>query len=306
MKAVDLFAGAGGFTEGAEMAGCRVLWAANHWPVAVETHAANHPETVHACQDLHQTNWATVPPHDLLLASWCCQGNTHARGKPANNPEHDSSRATAWAVVSALEHHRPPFFIGENVRGFLNWALYPAWRMAVEALGYCLDIQLVDAADHGVPQHRERLFFVGVRAKHPLMLRLPQRDHVPASSFIDFDAGEWSMIEKPGRAEATLARVANGRRQFGDRFVMPYYGTGSGLTGRSLARPIGTITTRDRWAIVDGDRMRMLNKGENRDAMSFRRDYILPDDHRLAVHVLGNAVAPKVACDVVEALKAAA
>jgi len=100
--------------------------------------------------------------------------------------------------------------------------------------------------------------------------------------------------------------VANGRRQFGARFVMPYYGTGSGLTGRSLARPIGTITTRDRWALVDGDRMRMLNKGENRDAMGFRRSYILPDDHRLAVHVLGNAVAPKVACDVINALKEAA
>jgi DNA (cytosine-5)-methyltransferase 1 len=269
VNAVDLFAGAGGFTEGAEMAGCRVLWAANHWPVAVETHAANHPETVHACQDLHQTNWATVPRHDLLLASWCCQGNTH-------------------------------------VRGFLNWALYPAWRMAVEALGYCMDIQLVDAADHGVPQHRERLFFIGVRAKHPLLLRLPKRDHMPASSFIDFDAGVWSPIERPGRATATLARVANGRRQFGDRFVMPYYGTGSGLTGRSLARPIGTITTRDRWAVVDGDRMRMLSKEETRAAIGFRPDYILPGDHRLAVHVLGNAVALQVACDVIEALREAA
>lgn len=306
MKAIDLFSGAGGFTEGAEQAGCQVIWAGNHWPVAVETHAANHPNTIHACQDLHQVNWATVPKHDLLLASWCCQGNTHARGRPANNPEHDNSRSTAWAVISALEYHRPECFVGENVRGFLNWSLYPAWRMAVEALGYCLDIQMVDAADHGVPQHRERLFFIGVRAKHPLMLRLPKRAHVPASSFVDFDAGAWSPIERPGRAAATLARVANGRRQFGDRFVMPYYGKGSGLTGRSLARPIGTITTRDRWAVVDGDRMRMLNIPENRAGMGFRRDYILPDDHRLAVHVLGNAVAPLVACDVITALKAAA
>jgi DNA (cytosine-5)-methyltransferase 1 len=100
--------------------------------------------------------------------------------------------------------------------------------------------------------------------------------------------------------------VANGRRQFGDRFVMPYYGGGSGLTGRSLARPIGTITTRDRWAVVDGDRMRMLTKDENRAAMSFRPNYVLPADHRLAVHVLGNAVPPKMACDVIAALKAAA
>lgn len=36
MKAVDLFAGAGGFSTGARMAGATVVWAANHWPLAVE------------------------------------------------------------------------------------------------------------------------------------------------------------------------------------------------------------------------------------------------------------------------------
>lgn len=69
IRAIDLFAGAGGFTTGAEMAGCQVVWAANHWREAVDVHARNHPGTVHACQDLHQTDWTTVPAHDLLLAS---------------------------------------------------------------------------------------------------------------------------------------------------------------------------------------------------------------------------------------------
>jgi DNA (cytosine-5)-methyltransferase 1 len=306
MKAIDLFAGAGGFTEGARMAGCRVIWAGNHWRTAVDTHAANHPDTEHACQDLQQTNWSTVPSHELLLASWCCQGNSNARGKVANNPEHDDSRATAWAVIDALEYHRPPFFIGENVKGFLKWVLYPAWRVAVEALGYCLDIQIVDAADHGVPQHRQRLIFIGSRSKHPLMLRLPKRAHVPARTFIDFDAGDWQLIERPGRAPATLIRVANGRRTFGDRFLAPYYGSGSGLTGRSLDRPIGTITTRDRWAVIDGDRMRMLSVDEARIGMGFRKGYILPSEPKLAMHVLGNAVAPPKACAVITALMEAA
>ncbi len=45
--AVDLFAGAGGFSEGARAAGVRVLWAANHWPAAVQVHANNHPAPAH-------------------------------------------------------------------------------------------------------------------------------------------------------------------------------------------------------------------------------------------------------------------
>mgnify|MGYP003602919338 CR=1 FL=1 len=79
MKAADLFAGAGGFSTGARLAGVPVVWAANHWPAAVRVHARNHPDTVHACQDLQQANWATVPAHDLLLASPCCQAQPRTR-----------------------------------------------------------------------------------------------------------------------------------------------------------------------------------------------------------------------------------
>lgn len=304
MKAIDLFAGAGGFSTGATMAGCEVVWAANHWQSAVDVHALNHPNTIHACQDLQQAAWADVPAHDLLLASPCCQGHSRARGKLAGNPQHDASRSTAWAVVSAVEHHRPAFAIIENVVEFASWALYPAWRMAMEALGYCLAPHVIDAADHGVPQHRERLFIVATRSKHPAMLQFPIRDRVPASTFIDFDAGAWQPIEKPGRAASTLARVAEGRRMHGARFISSYYGSERG--GRSLARPVGTITTRDRHAIVDGDRMRMFSAQECRAAMGFPASYQLPAQHRLAVHMLGNSVAPPVARDVILALKEAA
>ena len=128
--AIDLFSGLGGWSTGAKIAECNVLWAANHWPAAVEWHSANHPETAHACQDLHQADWSSVPAHDLLLASPCCQGHSKARGKRHGNPKHDASRSTAWAVVSALEYHRPAMAIVENVPEFMAWALYPGpiWR----------------------------------------------------------------------------------------------------------------------------------------------------------------------------------
>lgn len=306
MKGADMFAGAGGFSTGAQMAGVKVVWAGNHWRIAVETHAANHPETQHVCQDLHQADWSLVPAHDLLLASPCCQGHSRARGKAANNPQHDASRSTAWAVVSCLEYHRPDIGLVENVREFLQWTLYPAWRLAIQALGYQIAPHVVDAADHGVPQHRERLYLVLTKSARPLMLQLPQREHVPAASIIDFDAPNWSPVEKPGRSEATLRRIANGRRAHGDRFVMPYYGSGSGTTGRSLKRPLGTITTLDRWAVVDGDRMRMLSANECRAAMGFPSDYVLPAQHRTAVHLLGNAVCPPVARDIIQAIREAA
>lgn len=301
MKVIDLFAGAGGFSTGAIMAGCRVVWAANHWPAAVQWHAANHPDTTHACQDLQQADFTAAPAHDILLASPACQGHTPARGK--ERPHHDAQRATAWAVVTCAEVHRPAVVIVENVPAFANWTLYPAWAAAMQALGYALAPTVVDAADHGVPQHRRRLFIVATRSRAPITLRLPQRPHRPASAIIDLAAGKWTAIDRPGRSPRTLARIAAGRQQHGDQFLAPYYGSGSGETGRSLGRPIGTLTTRARWAVINGDRMRMVRAIEGRALMGFPVDYKLPAGEALAWHLLGNAVSPIVARDIIEAVR---
>lgn len=304
MKAIDLFAGAGGFSTGAMMAGVQVVWAGNHWPAAVGIHKLNHGGAIHVCQDLHQARWDEVPAHDLLLASPCCQGHSRARGKTNGNPQHDASRSTAWAVVSALEFHRPQAGIVENVPEFMQWSLSPAWCQALIALGYAIAPHVVDAADHGVPQNRKRLFIVLTRSQRPLELQLQKRNHIPVSTIIDWEAGKWSQINREGRSSATLARISNGRAKHGDRFLTAYYGNENG--GRSIDRPIGTITTRDRWALIDGDCMRMISVTEARRAMGFPENYILPEQGRLAMHMLGNAVSPPVARDFIQAIRRAA
>ena len=295
MKAVDLFAGLGGFTEGAEAAGIKVVWAANHWAEAVRCHQENHPEVEHACQDLQQADWTAVPSHDVLMASPCCQGHSKARGK--DRPHHDASRATAWAVVSCAEAHQPPLIVIENVVDYKDWQLYPAWCQAMSTLGYTLSPHVLDAADYGVPQNRKRLIIIGTRSRHPLILR-PRDGAQPAiAPFIQWDRGTWRKIDKSLSAR-TLQRIANGRRRYGDRFLAPYYSSGSGLTGRSVDRPVGTITTKDRWAIIDGDRTRLFNVEECRAAMGFRSSYCLPKAPALAKHLLGNAVPPPLVTEV--------
>lgn len=304
MNCIDLFSGLGGFSTGATMAGCRVLWAANHWPTAVQWHTVNHPNTEHACQDLQQADFRQAPAHDILLASPACQGHSPARGK--EQPHHDAQRATAWAVVTCLEVHRPPVAVIENVPEFARWVLWPAWTAAINALGYALQPVVLDLADHGVPQHRRRLFIVATRSRHPIHLHLPRRPHQPAANCINFDAGTWSPIHRLGRSPRTLARIEAGRREFGHRFLAPYYGSGSGETGRSLHRPIGTLTTRARWAVIDGDRMRMVRAAEGRALMGFPADTRLPANEATAWHLLGNAVGPIQAADVINAIKEAA
>ncbi len=301
VKAIDLFAGLGGFTQGAiAVPNVDVVWAANHAPLAVEVHAANHPGTDHVCQDLHQANWAKVPSCDLVLASPCCQGHAKARGK--DRPHHDASRSTAWAVVSCCEFHRPEAFVVENVPEFAEWKLYPAWKLAMESMGYHMTSVVLDAADLGVPQHRERLFIAG-RLGSPVDISQPATPHVAIGPRIDWEWPRWSRVAD--KVEATRARANSGRDRFGDRFVMPYYGSGSGKTGRSLGRPLGTVTCTDRWAVVDGDRMRMLQVPEYRAAMGFPEDYQIAGSRKKQIHLLGNAVCPPVATHVVSEVVAA-
>lgn len=113
--AIDMFAGIGGNAQGAEKAGVRVVWASNHSKLATDYYERNQ-NLRPVRQDLRQANFTLLPYHWLGMASPCCQGHTHARGK--DKPQHDESRSTAWAVIDYLEAQQPHCFFVENVPDF--------------------------------------------------------------------------------------------------------------------------------------------------------------------------------------------
>lgn len=302
MRIADLFAGAGGASTGCVEAGATVVYAANHWPVAVATHQANHTRTKHACQDLHLADWTQLDPYDWLWASPSCKGHARARGK--ERPHHDAERATAWAVIDCVEATRPLGLTVENVPELREWALYGIWRAALEKLGYRLTEQVLCASGFGAPQERERLFVVGTRGKRAIELKSPGLEAPPASSFLDFTAGRWSDVHKPGRAANTLRKIAASRARLGSTFLLPFYGATK--VGRSIDRPIGTVTCKDRYALVHGDRLRMLTVDEYRAAMTFPAGYVLTGTREEQVRQLGNAVPPRMAAGIMRQVMEAA
>lgn len=185
MIGVDFFAGWGGFTLAASMAGVRIAVAANHWELAVEAHRLNHPEAEHWCQDLRQADWTTLPRFDLLLASPACQGHSTA-SQPKRRAFHDALRGTAWSVVDCADVTRPKAIIVENVPSFRAWTLYAPWRAALRALGYNVVELFITASRHGVPQRRTRLFVVATlrpATRDLLELHDVARKVIPEPSF---------------------------------------------------------------------------------------------------------------------------
>lgn len=307
-RLVDLFAGWGGASLGAEKAGAVVKLAANHWPMAVRAHQVNHPGTDHLCQDLNQANFWDFPDHDILWASPACQGFSQAaqgarKHKLNMRQKHDAIRSTAWAVINCLEAKRPAFAFVENVLDFQRWELFEMWALCTERLGYRMQICIADATAFGVPQRRKRMIIV-LTLDHALELDVPtiKRSEEPAfESCIDWndehvDAGErgWERIDtKPEKVQERIhnARTKKGR---GKTFLSQYVTNHPGVP---LSESIRTITTKSQWALVDGDFIRMLRVREIARGMGFSDDYQWPEESTKEQQIkgLGNAVCPPVA-----------
>ncbi len=297
-RAIDLFAGWGGFTLAAEQADVDVVWAANHWDLAVEAHALNHPGTAHVCQDLNLADWTQLPEYDLLLASPACPGHSTA-SQPKRRAYHDASRATAWAVIDCAEVTHPETIIVENVPAFRRWTLYPLWLEALKTLGYQTEDHVLRASDYGVPQRRSRLWIIASRVGASITPRKPSSE----PSFgpcIDWDAPGWRPITST--TPSAQKRIARGRSNHGSRFLSQHV---TGHPGVGLNEPIRTITTQDQWIVVDGDQYRPLTIRENARGMSFPENYSWPTHARRGdiITGLGNAVCPKQARVLIEEIR---
>ncbi len=325
LTAADLFAGAGGFSTGAAMAGLKVRWAVNHWSLAIDVHQANHPGVRHEPKDIFdaQPKWfADMPPVDVLLASPACQGHSEVAtgaGKRGATTGHEMLRSTAFTILTALDgfsraRSLPRIVIVENVRGFMRWSsdpdaldgsLFNRWLGLIESYGYKTQVLLLDAADLGVPQNRERLFVVASLGGEP-RIPVPSGPHVGFQCCAELDKGDWipvaDLAKQKHKGAWRRSRLGRENHPDDDAFLIHH---DSYNKGRSLERPIGTITaTPGQWAVVKrgrkGDLYRLLLVEEYRRAMAFPKGYALPVSANRAVELLGNAVCPPVAKYVIE------
>ncbi|MFF2621212.1 DNA cytosine methyltransferase [Oerskovia jenensis] len=174
----DLFCGAGGSSTGAiQVPGVAVRMAANHWPLAVETHNTNHPDADHDCADLSQVDPRRYPRTDILWASPECTNHSQAKGRKRVTAQPDlfdellpdeaaeRSRATMWDVVRFAEVHRYRAVIVENVVDSYHWPPFQAWLMAMASYGYehqlvFLNSMHAQAMGMPAPQSRDRQYVV--------------------------------------------------------------------------------------------------------------------------------------------------
>jgi len=316
-RVFDLFCGAGGSSCGARAAGGTIVGGLDLWGRAGETFQRNYDVK---CWEKELRKGSHVKPIaekigpvDLLLASPECTNHSVAKG---NAPRSEESRETAFQVISFAKTMKPRWIVVENVVSMKRWHAYSKWLAEIESHGYRTRELKLNAADFGVPQSRRRLFVVADRKQEPVAPEKNKGNQVPVTDILHKGTGEngYSYQMRPlfhaGRARPTELRANRAIDVVGKEmpFLIVYYGSDAAGGWQRIDRPLRTITTLDRFALVqkrDGEHvMRMLQPPELAAAMGFPPDYKWPDyiTRREHIKLIGNAVAPPVMEAVVRAL----
>ena len=214
-------------------------------------------------------------------------------------------------VVRFARALRPRWIVLENVIHMRPWSRYTELINVLRDLDYHVRELILDSSEFGVPQKRKRLFILADRERLPPEVVGP--DNAPCLTVKDIldPPGTWKTtpLRRNGRAPDTLARAERAIAELGEEasFLIVYYGTDGCGGWQSLDRPLRTVTTVDRFALVtpgpEGRQMRMLQVPELRKAMGFNDNYKLPSGTRRdKVRLLGNAVCPPVMEAVVSTL----
>jgi len=311
LRAIDLFSGAGGSSCGARAAGVKMIAAFDAWELAGKVYVDNFPDTLFhhgLLEDADIAKLAETLGHiDLILASPECTNHSPAKGKA---PRCEKSKDTAFQVVRFAEALKPRWVVIENVVSMRNWSRYGEFVERLQAIGYSIRQQVLNAKDFGVPQSRRRLFIICDLKAEPRPIKPRKRGVGHAADAIDQNGTyKYTVLRKETRSRATLQRADRAIAALGVKkpFLIVYYGSDHAGGWQRLDAPLRTVTTLDRFALVkrkSGEHvMRMLQVPELRLAMGMPRNFKLRHGTRRdRIRMMGNAVCAPVMRAVVHTL----
>ena len=162
MKIISLFSGAGGLDLGLIQAGNQVIWANDIDANAVETYRKNIGN--HIIQDdIKNIDIEQIPDGDVVVGGFPCQGFSQANRFRMLD---DSRNQLYRFFYDVIKQKQPKFFIAENVKGILSLGKGEAIKQIIadfQEAGYITDLHLVNVADYGVPETRQRVIIIGQR-----------------------------------------------------------------------------------------------------------------------------------------------
>ncbi len=192
---VSLFSGAGGMDLGFSNAGFNIIWANDNQKDFVETYKKNFGEHI-VLDGIENVNLTSIPQADVVIGGFPCQGFSVANMKRSVD---DSRNKLYRYFTKVIKRVRPKVFVAENVKGILNIGSGKVFEKIIKDFsdaGYNCKHTLLNAANYGVPQSRERVFIIGVRKD----LDVNKLQHPPAPTHADKEGYGFKKIISIGEA----------------------------------------------------------------------------------------------------------
>ena len=264
IKFIDLFAGVGGFHLALHQLKADCVFASEWDDHARKTYEANFKtispklfKSGNFAGDITKINPKDIPDFDVLCAGFPCQPFSQAGFKRG----FDESRGTLFFnIANIIKHKKPKAIFLENVRHLLkhdDGRTFATIEKILNGLGYSIHFKVVKASDHGLPQHRPRLFIVGFRSKR-----------------IKFNFPEPEPLKK------TMSDIFGAKCAKKIGFTLRVGGKGS------------SIDDRRNWDsyLVNG-KVKRIGVKEGKAMQGFPDDFVFPVSNTQAMKQLGNSVA---------------
>jgi len=270
-----------------------ILWANDNDPDAVATYRANFGDHI-VLGDIEGIPSEEIPDCDVLLGGFPCQGfsvaNTGRRSDDARN-------SLYLEMLRVVEAKQPKAFVAENVKGLVSMDKGEILRRIVtdfEQLGYKVVWKVLNAADFGVPQRRERVFIVGIRSDLGVSFEFPLPTHAkePKDGQLPWNTvGEaLSAIPDPDGPHDLINHTYS-------KYKLRFNGyIGHRKIDPDLPAPTVTGRGDNKGGVVvlhHPSNERRMSVRELALVQSFPLDFVFDCNQSAAYRLIGNAVAPK-------------
>lgn len=302
-KVVSLFSGCGGADCGMlggfefneihyERLPFELVYATDIDKKAVATHKENFKTKQLVCKDICETLSSEIPDHNVLVGGFPCQ--SFSTVNPTKDPFDD--RANLYKqMVRIAKDKQPEICIAENVKGLMTLHGGAILKKIVQAFndaGYNTYHRLINSADYGVPQKRERMIMVCVRKDLDAEFIFPQKTN----------EGNWVPLS----VAVPVLAIAEKKYYFSERAVQGMKNAKNNMKrglAQSLDAPCLTVTShlakvslnsRDPVLLVDPEKelYRRFTPKEAARIQSFPDTFVFAGSETDAYKQIGNAIPP--------------
>lgn len=296
MKVVSLFSGAGGLDLGFIRAGHEVVWAVDNYEDAVGTYRRNVGSHI-VCEDITKVSPEEIPDHDILVGGFPCQGFSVANTKRNSK---DQRNKLYREFLRILVCKKPMYFVAENVKGILSLdrgEVFTMIRNDFAGAGYNVKHAVLNAADYGVPQRRERVIIIGCRNDLHDCIQFPTPTHSSLPDLLGLK--EWVSIGEALKSIPEPEDEHSLHNHTYSKFKLKFNGY-IGNRAVDPDKPAPTVTARGdaKGGVVvlhHPRNHRRMSVRELATAQSFPLDFVFIGNNSSAYRQIGNAVPPLLA-----------